>query len=78
MFSIKIQPHTIKIVQKHKTYLQSKDDNPVSFRTNPTPLPFGLLANFCGDNSKKSYKLNITISRYEHLQIINVLDKIVL
>jgi len=40
--------------------------------------PFGLLAKSCANNNKKVYKLNILISMYEHVQITNVLDTIVL
>jgi len=50
----------------------------VSYRTNPTSLPFSLLAKSCCDKNKKAYKLNIIISRYEYVQITNVLDTIVL
>jgi hypothetical protein len=50
----------------------------MSFRTNPTPLSFGLQAKSYGENNKKAYKLNIIISRYEHVQITNVLETIVL
>jgi hypothetical protein len=71
----------IKTVKKNILKTQSKYDNlacHTCFRTNPTSLSFGFLAKSCGGNNNKSYKLNILISRYEHVQITNVLDTIVL
>jgi hypothetical protein len=60
---------------------KSQNDNlacNTCFRTNLTPISFGLLAKFCRDNNKKAHKLNIIISRHEHVQNTNVLDTIVL